>query len=78
MSRVSLHVEGVVQGVGFRPFVARRAAALGLTGWIKNGRGGVEIEIAGPDADIQAFCGSLWTDTPPPGQVTSLSKGNGG
>ncbi|MFF4360030.1 acylphosphatase [Streptomyces sp. NPDC001604] len=40
------HVEGIVQGVGFRPFVYRTASALGLDGWVANVNGHVEGETA--------------------------------
>ena len=44
--RRELLVAGVVQGVGFRPFVHRTAVALGLAGCVRNGPGEVEIEIS--------------------------------
>ena len=40
-------VDGQIQGVGFRPWVVRRARSLGLTGWVRNAPGGVEIEVQG-------------------------------
>ena len=40
-------VQGIVQGVGFRPFVYRLAHELNLTGWVRNTPAGVEIEIQG-------------------------------
>ena len=43
----ALHVEGVVQGVGFRPFVWRLATELGLAGRVRNAAGRVEIEARG-------------------------------
>lgn len=74
MARVSLHVEGVVQGVGFRPFVHGKATALGLSGWVKNGRGGVEIEAEGPPEGIEAFVRALEFDLPKPGAVTRIER----
>ncbi len=72
--RVSLHIDGVVQGVGFRPFVYQRATALGLSGWIKNGRAGVEIEVSGSAGQIEQFCHAIKFELPLPGKVTSLSR----
>ncbi|MGW2515473.1 carbamoyltransferase HypF [Streptomyces sp. NPDC001617] len=58
------HVEGTVQGVGFRPFVYRTASALGLDGWVANVNGHVEGEVAGPPRDIEEFAARLRTDAP--------------
>ncbi|WDF43980.1 carbamoyltransferase HypF [Streptomyces sp. T12] len=58
------HVEGIVQGVGFRPFVYRTAAALGLDGWVANVNGHVEGEVAGPTRAIEQFAARLSTDAP--------------
>ncbi|MRG93730.1 carbamoyltransferase HypF [Polyangium spumosum] len=74
MARVSLHVEGVVQGVGFRPFVYGKAHALGLSGWVKNGRGGVEIEAEGSPEEIEAFVRAIEVDLPRPGAVTRIER----
>ena len=51
----SIRVRGVVQGVGFRPFVYRLAQANMLTGWVLNGEQGVEIHLEGTEEDLAAF-----------------------
>ena len=51
----SIRVRGVVQGVGFRPFVYRLAHANTLTGWVLNGDQGVEIHLEGADQDMESF-----------------------
>ena len=54
--RVKINVTGIVQGVGFRPFVYRIAVQNGLTGYVRNrGDAGVEILIEGEDESIQKF-----------------------
>ncbi|MDC0765385.1 carbamoyltransferase HypF [Streptomyces sp. HD] len=58
------HVEGIVQGVGFRPFVYRTAAELGLGGWVANVNGHVEGEVAGPTRAIEEFAARLRTGAP--------------
>ena len=68
-SAARVHVEGVVQGVGFRPFVWRLATALGLAGRVRNAAGRVEIDAAGPAAALEAFARRLRTDAPPRARV---------
>jgi hydrogenase maturation protein HypF len=51
----SIRVRGVVQGVGFRPFVYRLAQANTLTGWVLNGNQGVEIHLEGIEEDVATF-----------------------
>lgn len=58
------HVEGIVQGVGFRPFVYRTACALGLDGWVANVDGRVEGEVVGPREAIDEFAARLRTGAP--------------
>jgi len=57
-------VEGVVQGVGFRPFVYRLATELGLAGWVQNTSDGVTLEIEGYATALNHFVGRLNRDRP--------------
>ncbi|WP_405917733.1 carbamoyltransferase HypF [Streptomyces sp. NBC_00728] len=65
-------VTGVVQGVGFRPFVYTLAEELGLTGWVTNNARGVEAEVEGPAADVAEFCARIGTRPPPLAVVESV------
>ncbi|MFF1422098.1 carbamoyltransferase HypF [Streptomyces sp. NPDC058280] len=65
-------VRGVVQGVGFRPFVYTLARELGLTGWVTNNADGVETEVEGPGPGVAAFCARLATGAPPLAVVESV------
>jgi hydrogenase maturation protein HypF len=69
----ALLVEGVVQGVGFRPFVWRLATELGLAGRVRNAAGRVEIEAAGPAAALDVFARRLRTDAPPRARVERVT-----
>ena len=66
-------VEGVVQGVGFRPFVWRLATELGLTGRVRNAAGRVEVEAAGDSAALDRFARRLRSDAPPRARVDRVS-----
>ncbi len=70
----TLLVEGVVQGVGFRPFVWRLATELGLAGRVRNAAGRVEIEAAGPAAALDAFALRLRSDAPPRARVERVTS----
>jgi len=65
-------VRGVVQGVGFRPFVYRLAHRYGLAGWVMNTSEGVEIEIEGPDETLNAFLQALTAEAPPLARIEGL------
>ncbi|MET7740366.1 carbamoyltransferase HypF [Streptomyces sp. NPDC005385] len=67
-------VTGVVQGVGFRPFVYTLAEELGLSGWVTNNASGVEAEVEGPAADVAAFCALIGTRPPPLAVVESVEE----
>ena len=70
--RLRIKVDGIVQGVGFRPFVYRIAAELGLTGWVNNTSDGVVIEAEGEKDDLEAFLLRLETDAPPLARISSV------
>ena len=65
MTRLHFLIEGVVQGVGFRPFVHRQAARLGLSGWARNTAAGLELELEGPAPALDDFLHILRTAPPP-------------
>ncbi len=64
-----IHITGVVQGVGFRPFVYNLATGLGLSGWVRNSSSGVEIEVAGPAEVVEEFVRRLQQEAPPLARV---------
>lgn len=68
-----LRIRGVVQGVGFRPFVFRLARAHGITGWVRNGGDGVEIHAEGAEETLDAFVRDLRKTPPPAARITSLT-----
>lgn len=63
-------MNGIVQGVGFRPFVFRLASRLGLTGFVRNDSTGVIIEIEGDRAALEVFVCSLPAELPPLARIT--------
>ena len=69
-----IHITGVVQGVGFRPFVYGLAQRHGLTGWVRNSSAGVEIELNGKTAVLDQFINDLQTQLPPLAQIDSLTS----
>jgi hydrogenase maturation protein HypF len=71
--RTSVRVEGVVQGVGFRPFVYSLATRLGLAGWVGNDVDGVFAEVEGPAERIRDFLAALERDAPPLARVERVS-----
>ncbi len=73
ISRRSVLVHGVVQGVGFRPFVYRLAIETNLSGFIGNDTGGVTIEIEGQPAQLDTFLHRLRSEAPPLSQIDSVA-----
>lgn len=72
MNAVLIKVRGVVQGVGFRPFVYRVASELRLMGWVLNGEDGVSIHLEGDEPVLQEFVQRLKNDAPPASRVVAV------
>ncbi len=70
--RKRIQVSGIVQGVGFRPFVYRLAAELGLAGSIRNTASGVTIEIEGAAPAVESFLVRLPAEAPSLARITSI------
>lgn len=64
MRHVHIHVTGIVQGVGMRPFVYREAMAHGICGWVLNAGDGVHIEAHAPADALDAFVAALSEHAP--------------
>ncbi len=67
-----IHVTGIVQGVGFRPFVYQIATRANLHGWVANTSAGVEIEVEGETPALDEFVRALRADKPPLASVDSV------
>ena len=70
--RLAITVQGIVQGVGFRPFVYNLAQAARLTGWVVNESDAVRIEVQGPGQAVDGFVESLRSRCPPAAQIEQL------
>ena len=70
--RQRVTVTGVVQGVGFRPFVHRVATELGLSGFVGNDSGAVFLEVQGRRARVAEFCRRLRAESPPLARITEV------
>ncbi len=66
-------VTGVVQGVGFRPFVHRIASELGLAGFVGNDSGAVFLEVQGERARVDEFARRLRAEAPPLARISTVS-----
>ncbi len=70
---VEILVTGLVQGVGFRPFVFRIATQFGLSGWVQNTNENVRIQITGKSLNINQFINNLKSGLPPAAMIEDLS-----
>ena len=68
---VRIHISGVVQGVGFRPFVYGQALDHDLSGWVRNTSAGVDIQVEGESAQVEAFLTTLQEEPPPLASIHS-------
>ena len=69
MRHVHIHVTGIVQGVGMRPFVYREAVAHGICGWVLNAGDGVHIEAHAEDSALDGFVTALSAEAPAASRV---------
>ena len=67
-----IEISGIVQGVGFRPWVYRLARAHGVGGWIRNDARGVTIEAFGVPEGLDAFLADLRSSPPPAARILDL------
>ncbi|HSL43777.1 MAG TPA: carbamoyltransferase HypF [Anaerolineales bacterium] len=73
MSGLRVHITGIVQGVGFRPFVYNLATRHNLKGWVKNTSAGVDIEVDGDDEALNLFLQQLRDEAPPLSRIDEFT-----
>jgi hydrogenase maturation protein HypF len=72
LKRKRIIIQGIVQGVGFRPFVFREAVKENLKGFVYNSPAGVEIEVEGEHSAIMQFIQALQSNTPELAKITKF------
>ncbi|MDB9314569.1 carbamoyltransferase HypF [Spirulina sp. CS-785/01] len=72
MPRLSIKIRGIVQGVGFRPFIYNLATELNLTGWVNNSSQGVFIEAEGEQTTLDTFITRIQQENPPHSRIQTL------
>lgn len=72
ISALKIHVTGIVQGVGFRPFVYKQAKMHVISGWVLNSADGVHIHAQGEESNLDAFCLALANDAPAAAKVEQV------
>ena len=71
MNTYHIHITGIVQGVGFRPFVYNKAKAVGLSGWVNNSLDGVHIEFNAKETPALQFCEDIINSAPRLARISS-------
>lgn len=71
--RIFITVEGIVQGVGFRPFVYNLALSMGLKGWVNNNSQGVFIDLEGEEENLSSFLHELRFNPPPLARIEKIN-----
>lgn len=71
-----MRVTGIVQGVGFRPYVYRLALAHGVNGWVRNGEKGVEIHVEGDARSVRDFVRAIEASPPPAARIAAVHESN--
>jgi hydrogenase maturation protein HypF len=77
LNLVHISVKGVVQGVGFRPFIYQLATKYNLRGWVRNTSGDVSIEVEGEAKDIEQFLRGLREQAPPLSHIEDITVTHG-
>jgi hydrogenase maturation protein HypF len=73
MQGLRVHITGIVQGVGFRPFVYNLATRHNLKGWVRNTSAGVDIEVDGDQESLDLFLQQLRDEAPPLSRIDEFS-----
>ena len=71
-TRASVKVRGIVQGVGFRPFIHRLVGRRSLLGWVRNTSDGAEMEVEGGRGEIESFVAAISAEAPPLAMIESV------
>jgi len=74
---IRLRVTGVVQGVGFRPFVHRLAMRYHLSGWVRNASGDVQIAVEGGPGEVDEFLAAISREAPPLARIERIETEQG-
>jgi len=74
IKRMIIDVNGIVQGVGFRPFIYQIAHLNQLKGLVHNNSRGVEIDVEGEEKHIDRFINKIWNDAPPLARIVNITS----
>jgi len=74
LMRTQIQIKGIVQGVGFRPFVFALAEKSALKGQVLNNAVGVLVDVEGEECRIEQFINALKTNSPPLASIESVAR----